>query len=147
MIALAALALSAQAADISLTGGDWSETIDAGDLIAGAGSDIRSPIESGSYQATLDISNTGGALWTVGVQRSGSSLPSGVTLAVRRTSDGSGGGSITGGQSYLTVGSLEQAIFYGSGDRSGIRLQLRLDGVSVGNGPGAYDTTLIYRIY
>lgn len=145
-VACLCMAISASAADVSVLG-SWSETLGAAALVAGAGSDIGSPIESGSHQATLDISNTAGAPWTIGVERSGSGLPPGVTLAVRRTSDGSGEGSIAGGQVYLTVGSGEQSLFYGSGDRSGVGLQLRLEGVSVENGPGAYDTTLTYRIY
>jgi len=147
-IAIAAVLAAAQAgaADIGLTGGGWSETIDAGDLFAGAGTDIRSPIESGSSEFRVDVSNTGGASWTVRLRRSDLSWPSGVTLAARRTTDGSGAGSIGGGASYQNVTGLDQALFSGSGDRSGIGIQLKLEGLSVQHAPALYETTLTYTI-
>jgi hypothetical protein len=148
-LATAASAMAAgtgAAADIGLTGGGWSETIDAADLFAGAGTDIRSPIESGSSEFRVDVSNTGGASWTVRLRRSDLSWPSGVALAARRTTDGSGPGSISGGASYQSVTALEQALFSGSGDRSGIGIQLKLEGLSVQHAPALYETTLTYSI-
>ncbi|WP_242464228.1 hypothetical protein [Thiococcus pfennigii] len=136
----------AQAADISVFG-NWSETLGAADLVGGAGTDIRSPITSGAYQATLDLSNTDGAAWTVGVRRASSSLPTGVAVAVRRTTGGSGDGGISGGQDFLTVGANEQVLCSGHGDRSGIGLQFRLTGVSVEQGTGGFGATLVYRVY
>ncbi len=145
-IAAALAAAPAGAADIGLTGGGWSETIDAGDLFAGAGTDIRSPIESGSSEFRVDVSNTGGASWTLNLRRSDLSWPSGVTLAARRTTDGSGAGSISGGASYQTISALDQALFSGSGDRSGIGIQLKLEGLSVQHAPAFYETTVTYSI-
>jgi len=141
-----ALAPLAQAADLNLVGG-WFETLGAADLVAGAGSDLRSPITSGSSQATLDIANTDGAPWTIGVRRSSSSLPGGVALAVRRTTSGSGDGHVSGGEGYVTVGTSEQVLCSGEGDLDGIGLQLRLSGVSVEQGAGTFGATLTYRIY
>jgi len=145
-VALALLALVVGAADISESGG-WSETINASDLIAGAGSDFHSPITSSAYQAALSISDTGGAAWTIGVRRTSSSLPTGVAVAVRRTTSGSGDGSVSGGESFLTVGGTEQILCSGTGDRSGIGLQLRLTGASVEHGSGSFSATLTYRVY
>lgn len=70
---------SAQAADISVTG-NWSEMINETDLTAGAGSDLRSPIESGSTLATLDITNTGGGSWTVKANKADFGWPVGAVI-------------------------------------------------------------------
>jgi hypothetical protein len=142
---LSASSAPVSAADINLSG-DWTANVNAGDLIAGAGTDFRSPIESDSYQTTIDITNTGGAPWMLSVQRMISTLPAGVTLAVRRTTGGSGGGAISGGEGYLTLSSSEQQLFYGSGDRTGIGLQFRVDGVSIQQGVGSFGANLTYRV-
>jgi hypothetical protein len=141
-----AVASVAQAADLTVTG-SWSETLGPPDLVDGAGTDIRSPITSGSYQATLDIANTGGAAWTIGVRRASSNLPTGVAIAVRRTTTGTGDGGISGGESFLTVGGTEQTLCSGTGDRSGVGLQLRLNSISVAHGTGSFGATLTYRIH
>jgi len=136
---------SAWAADISVVG-NWTELIDRDDLVAGAGSDLRSPIESAGAQATLDISATTGGNWTVKVAKSDLNWPAGVSVAVRRTSDGSGSGGISGGTTYLALSGTEQVLFSGSGDRSGIQVQLKTEGLSVGAAPDNYSTTITYRV-
>ena len=136
---------SAHAADLSVIGG-WSQPIGSMDLASGAGTDIRSPIESASSQAQISITNTGGGPWTLMVRRLDSTLPVGVDLAVRRTTSGSGGGSLVGGESYMNVTATEQALFSGTGDRGGIGIQLRLDGLSIRQAPGPYDSPILYRI-
>jgi len=146
ILTLTAATACVQAADINLTGGGWSETIDSGDLVAGAGTDIRSPIESGSAELRVDVSNASGASWTINLRRRDLSWPSGVALAARRTTDGSGAGSISGGASYQTITALDQALFSGSGDRSGIGIQLKLEGLSVQHAPAFYETSLTYSI-
>ncbi|NMF88129.1 hypothetical protein [Aromatoleum petrolei] len=143
LVLLAASPL-AQAVDIGVTG-SWLETIDRNDLSAGAGSDVRTPIESSSV--TLDITNTLGAGWTVQLSRSDINWPAGVALAARRTSDGIGGGSISGGAAYVAANGAPQFFFTGTGDRTGIQIQLRTEGVSVRTAPGTYSTGLIYSIY
>lgn len=134
-----------EAADIGVAGG-WSNSIGSQDLIAGAGTDFRSPILSDPGLGTIEIANTGGQTWSVRVRRDGSALPAGVALAVRRTTNGSGGGSINGGTDYLVVGDQEQTFFTGAGDLGGIGLQLRLAGVSISQGPGFHESSLVYRI-
>lgn len=148
--ALCALALLAapaiHAADIVVTG-SWFETVDQADLAAGAGSDFRSPIESAANVATLDVTNTGGASWTVQLARSDASWPSAVAVAALRTSDGSGSGTIGGGTAYVTASGAPQTFFTGSGDRSGIQIRLKTSGLSVRSvGPGTYSTTLTYSV-
>ena len=146
MTMLAVLTAGAvEAADIGVVGG-WSNTIGSHDLIAGASTDFRSPIESDPGLGTIDVANTGGQPWSVRVRLEGSGLPAGVALGVRRTTNGSGGGNINGGTDFLVVGDQEQTFFTGAGDLAGIGLQLRFAGVSISQGPGFHDSTLVYRI-
>ena len=145
VLLFACLLPSVQAADISLVG-NWTEVIDSNDLTSGAGSDIRSPIESSTAQATIDITATGGGSWTVKVSKSDVNWPAGVSLAVKRTSDGTGSGTISGGTTYLTLTGTEQTLFTGSDDRSSIQLQLKTQSLSVSDAPDSYSTTLSYRI-
>lgn len=147
MTGLLALALvaDAQAAGVTFIG-NWFEMIGTDDLVMGAGTDFRPAIETGAAGATLGINNTQGAPWTLWVRCDASTLPAAVSIAVHRTSDGSGDGSISGGTDYLVVRDYEQILFQGVGDRSGISLQLRLAGISISQGTGVHGGTLIYRI-
>lgn len=138
------LAGGASAADINLFG-DWSTQIGLDTLTGGFGTDYASPIESDSAQAAVDISNTGGGAWRVWARRD-RSLPSGVTLAVRRSSPGNGIGSISGGDSYVTLSEGEQLLFSGDKDRTTITLQLALSGVSISHPPGSNGCSVIYRV-
>lgn len=136
---------SARASDISAAG-VWSPSLTASDLAAGAGSDLRSPIESGSGQVALTISNTAGASWTVTVRNDGVLWPAGVHISVRVASVGSGTGSVSGAGAYLMLGGAAQTLLSGTGDRSGVQLQFKLDGVSVRNSFGNYSTNIVYSL-
>ena len=140
-----ALAARVEAADVAIIG-NWYEQIGPDDLILGAGSDFRSTFETGATGATLGIANTQGAPWTLWVKRDTSCWPAAVSLAVRRTSDGTGAGSVSGGTDYLIIQDYEQSLFQGVGDRSGIGLQLRLVGISVQQGAGQHACLLTYRV-
>jgi len=129
------------------TNGSWSETIDASDLIAGAGSNVNSTYTSPGDQATVDITLTSGALdeWRVDVKKSDSTWHSSTHLYLRRSSDGTPGhigATISGGTSYLEVTDIDQAFFSGSGDRLNVGIQLRLTGFSIQVPPGNYSTTV-----
>lgn len=143
LLAMACWAGAARGADITVTG-NWSRLVDQADLASGAGSDIRTPIESGSAQATLDIANTLGGSWSVTARKSDLNWPAGVGIAVKRTSDG--GGSISGGTAYITLTTSDQTLFSGAGDRTGIQLQLETNGLSVSHGAGSYSLNIIYTI-
>lgn len=145
LLAAACWASAAQGADLAVSG-NWSPTVSNADLLFGAGSDLRTPIESGTAEATLDITNTLGGNWSVVAKKSDTVWPSGVSIAVKRTNDGSGSGSIAGGTTYLTLSATDQTLFSGSGDRSGIWIQLKTDGLSVGHGAGTYSLNVIYTI-
>ena len=124
--------------------GNWSLTIDSGDLVGGAGTDLIETYESGADETLIAISNMAGNEdnWRVDVRRTDTSWHGDLRLWVRRTGDGSGAGSITGGTSYQEVSSTDGAFFSGAGDRSGIPIQLQLTGVSLQVPPESYSTRL-----
>jgi hypothetical protein len=138
---LAAVTLGA--ADIS-SSGNWTEMIDASDLVAGAGSDVASQYESGSGTATLTISNTAGASWRILARRSDGTWHNNFVLSVRRTSDGSGSGAVIGGSSYIQLSTLDTEIFSGSGDRSSIAVQYKLTGMSKNVSPNLYSSGITF---
>lgn len=136
---------AAQATDITASG-DWFRLIGTSDLSTGAGSDLPATLASSTSQTTLDITNTGGAAWTLRVSRSDSHWPSAVNLAVSLTHPGSGPGSVAGG-GYQPVTAFEQIFITGSGDRLGLTLQLHLSGLSVSHlPPDSFNTTISYTV-
>jgi hypothetical protein len=153
-----ALSTPLLAADISIVG-NWSETVNSSDLIAGAGSDLRSPIESSTSVAVINISNAAGTNWIVKVKKTDLLWPTETSLVIKRTSNGlgsiasddgfvglTGTESISGGTTYLELTGNEQIIFSGAGNRSDIYIQLKLSGLSVLNPPDNYSTSITYRI-
>jgi hypothetical protein len=151
LLLLAGLFLSAarsgRAMDIVALG-SWSETIDTGDLVGGAGGTLTSTYESSLDQVSMGIQNTAAVddSWRVDVRRLDINWLTDCTLSLRRSSDGTGSGSISGGTSYQVVGTTDAALFSGAGDRDGIDLQLKLEGLSIQVTPDTYSTTVIYTL-
>ncbi len=136
-------------AAISITAtGIWFETINSADLQAGAGSDLTSAYESAADAASISVSGTGGTSdnWRIDVKKTDTTWHSSLHLYVKRTSDGTGSGSISGGTSYQEAADTDQSFFSGAGDRSGADIQLRLTGVSVQIPPDAYSATVYYTV-
>lgn len=126
--------------------GSWSPVIGAADLWGVPGSDFRSPIESDSAQSTLAVVGTEGRAWVLKVRRSDSNMPEGVRFALRRTTTGSGPGAIDGGADYVFPETADVIFLTGFGDRMGINLQLKLEGVSLHQSPGFYGANLVYGL-
>lgn len=133
--------LGVQASNLSVMG-NWFQQLGSSDLIGGAGTDLRS-LSEGS--ASITITDTDGLPWTLMVHHSGGTLPAGVTVALRRTTGGGCGGLVSGLE-YQDVGEKSQAFFSGAGDCSDIAIQVRLQGVSIRQAPGVYETTLFYTL-
>lgn len=134
-------------AAISITvTGSWTETIDASDLQAGAGSDLIDTYESASDQIVIDITNATAAPWRVDVRKSDANWHADFQLSVRRTSSGTGNGTISGGTSYQEVTDTDQSFFNGTKNRDGINVQLKLSGVSIQIPPDTYTTTVYYTV-
>jgi hypothetical protein len=126
--------------------GSWLETVDQTDLNGGPGSDFVSSLESASDQVTTEISGAGNRSWRVDVKKTNGNWHTSLFLDVRRTSDGSGSGSISGGTAYQEVDDTDQAFFSGDRSRSAINLQLRLRGISVQVPCDTYTTTIYYTV-
>jgi hypothetical protein len=128
--------------------GVWSESVDETDLAGGPGSDLVGTYESSADQVSADISGTTGDLdtWRVDVKESDNTWHGNLHLYLKRTSDGTGSGSISGGGSYMEVSDTYVEFFGGGGDRTGIHLQLKIMGVSVGVPAEAYSTTVSYTV-
>ena len=125
LILIAAVhALPAHAIDMYVSGGWTTLTITASDLVGEAGSGLVSTYDSDPATAALDVANTSSSsdAWRIEVRRSESaSWSDSCRVLIRRTSDG-------------------------SGDRLGINLQVRIDGVSVSDGPSMYSSDLVLTV-
>lgn len=137
----------AWAIDIDISG-SWSPLITSKNLKAGAGSNLISTYESVSGVVLITISGTTGKndAWRVRVRRQDSTWNANFTLFVKRIGDGTGGGGISGGQTYQAITTGNNEFFTGTGDRAGIPLQFRLEGMSLKAPPGAYSTTITYTV-
>jgi hypothetical protein len=133
-----------QTQDITVTG-SWFLTIDASDLQAGAGSDLNDKYTSANDAVHIDISNTSGN-WRVDVRRADSNWHSDFILKVKRNSDGTGSGTISGGTTEVTVPQTDQEFFTGSSDRDDVHVELTLENVSVQIPPDNYTTTVYYTV-
>ena len=125
--------------------GDWSETINVNDLQGGPGTDLISTYESASDEVVIDIDQTS-STWRVEHKRTDSTWHANFTLSEKRTSDGSGGGSISGGTSYTEITETDAQFFTGSQARSVVNVQLQLEGVSIQIPLDTYSTTVTYTV-
>ena len=130
--------------------GSWSLSIGSTDLISGAGSDISNPFVSLANQVSIEVTDARPFRddWRIDIHKSDAIWPAGFRLFVMRTGDGTGHNkaTISGGLSYLEISDTDQLFFLGAGNRSGIPIQLKLEGVSVQIPPGLYSTTVIYTV-
>lgn len=131
---------------LSMTGG-VSETIDRDDLTAGAGSDLASDYISSTSAGSIDISGTSGISWKVQVKKTDGTWDSDMLVYVRRTSDGSGSGTITDGDTYQQITDTYTDLFTGSDDRSSISIQVKMSGMSVSDvGENNYSSSLSFKV-
>jgi hypothetical protein len=138
----------AEAIDLSATGG-WNGTVNEADLISGAGSNLVDTYESTTEATNITISNCtdDSDNWRVDVRRVDEGGWHGdFALYVKRTSEGTGNGSISGELSYIAITSTDIPFFSGAGDRSNVNIQYQLSGMSVSVSPDHYNTTVIFTV-
>jgi hypothetical protein len=148
LVPLLLTGIKAQAIDIAAAGG-WNESVDQSDLISGPGSELIQVYESAAGGTVLDVSSCidDSDNWRIDVRRiDDGSWPGDLVLYLRRTSDGSGGGSISGGLSYVEVSTTDTELFSGTGNRTGINLQYRLTGMSTSVSPDDYSQTMVFTL-
>jgi hypothetical protein len=148
LIPLFLTGIKAQAIDISAAGG-WNELVDQSDLISGSGSELVQVYESTAGGTVVDVSSCtdDSDNWRIDVRRiDDPGWPGDLVLYLRRTSDGAGSGSISGGFSYVEVTPSDTQLFSGSGNRTGINLQYRLTGMSTAVSPDDYSQTIVFTL-
>ena len=134
------------ATSITVTG-SWSLSIGQANLAGAAGSDLTSTYASATNQATMTVGGTGGHTWRIDVLRVDTTWHANLHLWLQRTNNGtSGGGSGTGGTTYLEVTTTTQTWMTGVGDRSGFTIQFQLTGVSCAVPAASYSTSIRYTI-
>ena len=137
---------AAQAADLSSIG-SWSQTLTASHLTAGAGSDLQNQTESVAGVTILTVSNAPGD-WTLRARlgNGGGNWSGNFALFVKRTSAGSGSGSVSGAESYVEITSTDTAIFSGSEDRNNLSLQFTLPGLASNVSAATYLSSIIFTV-
>jgi len=135
------------AANLSVVPLSWNRSIGLSDLQFGAGTDFRSPVASDVVIAEMEISETGGANWSLRISRDSNAAPwpNGVIVEIKR-SGGSGAGVINGGDGYQTLTDSAQELFSGTGDCNNVQILLRLDGVNVHTPPDFYSLQIRYEV-
>ena len=128
--------------------GKWAFKIDANDLTGLAGSDFPGTFESSVTEIDLDVTKTAGdtSPWTLSVSRADVNWAPNVLVYLRRTTDGTGLGTIAGGTTYQLVTNTDTAFFTGTGDRTAIKIQLRLDFLAEDVNVDDYVTTVNYTV-
>ena len=140
------------AAAVDLVGvGSYTEIVNASDLTGGAGTNLTSSYESGAAQIQLSVTEIQYEHgFRVDVRRSDVSWHASLIVSVRRTGDGTGVGTISGGLSYQAVGTSSAAFFSGTVPEGGtysrllIPVQVQVSGVSVLIPPHSYSTHVIF---
>lgn len=137
----------AQAIDLSVAG-SWTPLINADTLISGAGSNLTSTVTSTADLLSLSIANTSGDSdnWRIDVRRVDLNWDPRLHLSLRRSSTGIGPGTVADGESFLELTNLDATLFSGAGDRAGIGLQVKVEGLSVQLPPDSYSTTITYTV-
>jgi hypothetical protein len=136
----------AEAIDLSASGG-LTRIVNSSQLVAGAGSNLITTFDDAAA-TNLAIVNTSGSSdnWRIDVRRSDAAWNNALRLYVKRISDGSGSGSVTGGLSYAEITGSESQFFSGAGDRNGLSLSYELTGMSVAVAPNIYSTTVTFTV-
>jgi hypothetical protein len=131
------------AADIS-SNGTWYEMISAADLVAGAGSNLRAPIDSAGGTTVLSVAAAGA--WQVKARCDSGAMPAGTTIWVRRVSNGTGSGTISGGEAFVQLSATDSDFFSGSDTRSSISIQFRITGLNCSAAPGSYSSPITFSV-
>ncbi len=130
--------------------GSWSLSISSADLITGAGSDINNSFVSISNQVMIDITdiNTFENNWRIDVHKTDVIWDTNIQLFIARTGEGNGNekSTISGGLSYQNITDIEQLFFAGRGQRIGVPIQLKFEGITIRLPIGSYSTTIVYTI-
>lgn len=130
------------------TTGKWTLKLDWHDITGGAGSIYDSVHESSAGEVRIAISKTVSASspWRLDIKRIDSAWNPNLHLYIRRTSDGTGDGTIQNGLTYTEITELDQYFFEGTGDRDKIDIQFKVEGLALDIPPDDYITEIYYTV-
>ena len=133
--------------NITVTG-SWTQTIDKSNLTGGAGTVLTSTYTSAQNVNLVSITGAKNKNdnWQVNIQRIDTTWNSSLQIFARRTSNGTGTGSVSGGQAYIQVTLNNSVFFSGAGNMNNISVQLQLTGASLQISPNQYTTTIQYTV-
>jgi predicted metalloprotease len=143
------LTASPALAVISITvTGSWTQSIDKNNLTGGPGTDITTTFTSAQNANLITISGAKNKNdnWQINIKRIDTAWNGTLQMFAKRTSSGTGQGSVSGGQAYIQVTQNDTTFFTGAGDLSGISVQLQLTGASLAVPPNQYSTTIQYTV-
>ncbi len=132
------------------------EDIDENDLTVPleAGYDLEPMVETSASFNKLDVLNMAKSKdWKVTVSRRDINWAAALTVSVKRNSTGtpcSGCAGVNTGLSpstYIPLSLGEQNFIYGTGEVSGIDIQMRIQGLSLTIDADTYATEIIYTLY
>ena len=129
---------------VQVQGGKWTIKLDETDLVGGAGTDFVSPLESAADKVDIDITNPAGN-WRMYIRRVDSVWNPNIRIYARRTTDGTGTGTISGGTNYQEITTSDVSFFSGTLDRTSIKVQLMVD-FSVAVGINDFTTAITYTV-
>jgi hypothetical protein len=138
---------SSAAIGIAAAGG-YAESVSSSSLSAGPGSDIISHFDSPSGATVVDVTGCvdGADAWRVDVRLQRGSFDAGTRVLLKRTSDGAGAGSISGGTDFIEAVETDTEFFSGTGDRTNVCVQYRLEGLSVGSSQGPHSADVLITV-
>ena len=131
-----------------IVSGSWTFSIGVGNLQGATGSDLVSSYESATNQISITVGGSGGAEWRMDVKKTITTWHANLYLYVKKTNLGtSGKGHVhNDGETYQEVTDTNQSFFTGTGDRAGITVQEKLDGVSVAVPAATYSATVVFTV-
>ncbi|MBN1781905.1 hypothetical protein JW948_12310 [bacterium] len=121
-------------------GGDWVITVGS---VTTPGDNPVGTYESLADQVTLRVQYGGD--WIVYINKNDVNWHANFYLERQRTSDGNGGGSISGGDSYDPITGTVTQFFQGNKNRNGIDIQYRLSATGAVTAD-TYTTTIEFTI-
>ena len=129
---------------IKISGAPWNVNITPPAL---AGENPINNIESLSDQISINVHGDQDNNWQITVEKDATNWHSNLTLEVRRTGDGTGSGTISGGTTYVTIpDSPTYVIFFvGNKNPNNIPCQYRLHSDDLCP-EASYSTPVIYTI-
>jgi hypothetical protein len=128
--------------------GSWTQSIDKNNLTGGPGTDLTNTFTSAQNTTLITITGTTSKRdnWQINIKRINTTWAGSLLVFAQRTSNGTGTGTISGGQAYIQVTTNDTTFFTGAGNRNGVQIQLQLTGASLTVPPNQYSTTIQYTI-